>query len=103
MSESGQYYNVTSCSSLLLNTHNIVFLVHGFAPRPWVASKQFNSLFYETKEKILEDDLSKDNKTAVIIVDWITGSKIDLALFLRDVLEGTLVKEGFQLFLHLTL
>ena len=31
------------------------------------------------------------NNTAVVIVDWTKGSQTDLALFLRDILEGALV------------
>lgn len=46
----------------------------------------------DIKERILEDEGNKDDKTAVIIVNWATGSQIDLGLFLRDVLEGAIVK-----------
>ena len=89
VSEAGQYYNVSRCSALLSNIDQIVFLVHGFKSRPWGDSQQWNRMFYETKERILEDNTA--NNTAVIIVDWTKGSQMDLALFLRDLLEGALL------------
>ena len=81
---------MTPCYSLLSSINKIVFLVHGFKPRPWGDSQQWNSKFYETKERILEDDQAS-NDTAVVVVDWTRGSQIDLGLFLRDLLEGSLL------------
>ena len=89
ISEGAQYYNVTPCADLLSNINNIVFLVHGFKSRPGGDAQQWNRRFYETKEAILEDDTA--NNTAVLIVDWTRGSEIDLALLLRDLLEGAVV------------
>ena len=90
VSDGGDYYKVTHCLSLLSNIDKVVFLVHGFKPRPWGDSQQWNSKFYETKEAILKVTRA-NNKTAVVIVDWTRGSQVDLALFLRDLLEGALV------------
>ena len=94
VTDGAQYYNVTACMENLLHVTKVVFLVHGFNVNPFGGRDFMTSKkkLYDIKERILEDDRSKDNRTAVIIVNWSTGSQIDMGLLLRDILEGALMK-----------